>query len=590
MSEILKKIFALFFAIIIMSLWDMAGVASVFPFLNAISNPEIIQTHQRIKWFYDTLGFASRENFLMALGLGSFFILLTGNILRPVTTKALIQFTWMKHYSISKRLLAQYLYEPYAFFLNRNSAELTTYLMSEVAKVVSGILIPAMQVFAKILLVAFLCLLLFWVDPLAVLLAMGVIGGGYTAIYLFFRNKLSQTGKERQKYSKIMYKALNESFGGIKDIKILGKEHIFINRYATPAKKIINCYCSQFLIAQLPRYAFETMAFAGMLSIMLYLVVIKNDYQQVIPLVGLYALAAYRLMPALQQIFQDVTTIRSSLIALDTVYHDFMQCSYKGGERMTSNDSLAFLKSLEFRQVTFQYPKASKPVIENFDLLIKANTTIGLVGSTGAGKTTLVDILLGLLWPNQGEIIVDDIKINNDNLRRWQRNVGYVPQYIYLADDTVTRNIAFGVPDETIDQEAVRHAAKLANIHDFIQTALPQGYETEVGERGIRLSGGQRQRIGIARALYRNPSLLVFDEATSALDGITENTILEAIYNLAHKKTIIIIAHRFNTLEQCDVIYFLEHGKIIDQGTYQELLMKNQQFRKMAKTIERVSV
>jgi len=580
-----KKFYGLIIAIIVMSLFDMVGVASVFPFLNVISNPEIIQTSSKIKWVYDAFGFTSRQNFLIALGVISFCILLTSNILRTVTTKGLIRFTWMKHYSISKRLLSQYLYEPYAFFLNRNSAELTTYLMSEVARVVSGTLIPCMQAFTRFLLTIFICILLFAVDPLGVALVLGVIGGGYVAIYFFFRHKLSRAGEDRQAYSKIMYKSLHESFGGIKEIKLLGKEHVFVDQYANPAKKVINCYCAQYLIAQLPRYAFETLTFGGILIFLLYLVVVKNDFQQVIPLVGLYALAAYRLMPALQQIFQDVTSIRSSQAALDTVYDDFIRCTHQDQKRIEPAGVLPFLESIEFRNITFQYPKAQKPVTENFNLLLKANTTIGLVGRTGAGKTTIVDILLGLLSPQQGEIWVDDVQLNANNLRMWQKNLGYVPQHIYLCDDTVTRNIAFGGSDQEIDKEAVRYAAQLANIHDFIEKELPKGYETEVGERGIRLSGGQRQRIGIARALYHNPSLIVFDEATSALDGITEDTILEAIHNLAHKRTIIIIAHRLNTVKDCDIIYLLEKGRIADQGSYQDLLAGNEQFRKMAKVL-----
>ena len=583
-----KKLYRLIIAIIIMSFFDMMGVVSVLPFLSVVSDDQAIQTHHQLKWLYDTLGFTSRNSFLIALGAVSFFILLAGNVLRAVTTRALIWFTWMKHYSISKRLLTQYLYEPYAFFLNRNSSELTTYLMSEVARVVSGALIPCMQVFARVLLVLFICVSLLLVDPLGVILVLGFIGGGYTVIYYFFRNKLFKTGKERQEYSKSMYKTLHEAFGGIKEIKLLGKEHIFVQHYAGPAKKVINCYCAQFLIAQLPRYAFEVITFAGILIVVLYFVVVKNYYQQIVPLVGLYTLAAYRLMPAFQQVFQDVTSIRSSRTALDTVYKDFIECTNKNYKLVDATAYvLSFSKSIGLRNVTFQYPQAQKPVIDNFNLVIKTNMTVGFVGGTGAGKTTLVDIFLGLLRPQKGDLVVDGVVIKEENLRRWQANIGYVPQHIYLCDDTVTRNIALGIPDNEIDKEAVERAAQSANIHDFIVEELPHGYATEVGERGVRLSGGQRQRIGIARALYRNPSLLVFDEATSALDGITEDTILEAIHNLAHKKTIIIIAHRLSTVKECDVIYLLEQGRIVDQGTYQKLLANNQQFRKMAKVYDK---
>ncbi len=582
-----KRLWGLVMAIIMMSLLDMLGVASLFPFLNIISRPELIFTSSKLKWLYEVMGFNNKDSFLIALGASSFFLLVVSNILRAVVSKALIRFSWMKHYNISKRLLSQYLYEPYVFFLNRNSAELTTYLMSEVARVISGTLIPFLQLFARLLLIIFVVGLLFFVDPFVVMLVLGVIGTGYLMIYLFFRARLTKTGKELSACSQTMYKALNESFGGIKDIKLMGKEKMFIDQYAKPAKKVIDCYCSQFLITQLPRYAFEAMAFGGILAIMMYLVIFKKDYQGFVPLVGLYALAAYRLMPALQQVFHDVTSIRFNRTALDIIYNDFIQCHDQPNMASQPIEPMPFTKTIELCNVTFQYPKAPRPVIENLSLLLKANTTIGFVGETGAGKTTLIDIILGLLQPQQGVMVIDAIKnVDKDNIRRWQKNLGYVPQHIYLCDDTITRNIAFGVYDHDVDRQAVVRTARLANIHDFIEKELPAGYETRVGERGIRLSGGQRQRIGIARALYHDPAILVFDEATSALDAVTEDAIWEAISRLVYKKTIIIVAHRLSTVKECDIIYFLDKGKIIDHGTYQELLANNQQFRKMAKIPE----
>ena len=595
MIETLRKIFALLAiggqkklcwliaAIILLSLLDMVGIASIFPFLNVISNPEIVQTNAKLKWVYERLGFTSKDNFLIALGAASLIILVVGNIFRALITMVIIRFSWFKHYAIAKQLLIQYLYEPYSFFLNRNSSELIVYLQTQVARVVSDVLLPCMQLFTRSLLTLLIVVLLFVINPLIALVVLVIIGGGYGIIYAFFRKKLSRSGKELLMHNKKMHKVLNEAFGGIKDIKLIGKEHVFIEQYADPAKKIINCYCSQFLIAQFPRYAFEVLAFGGILFMAIYIAVIQKSYGQVIPLVGLYAFAAYRLMPTLQMIFQDLTSIRFGLASLETIYQDYASCSHKKyNEQIEPAPILPFLRNVEFCHITFQYPKAQKSVIEDLNLNIKANTTIGFVGSTGAGKTTVIDILLGLLWPNRGEIIVDGTKLSADNLRMWQKNIGYVPQHVYLSDDTITRNIAFGVPDHEIDRQAVQHAAQLANIHDFITDVLPNKYETVVGERGIRLSGGQRQRIGIARALYYNPSLLVFDEATSALDGITENTILEAIYNLTHKKTMIIIAHRLSTVKECDIIYLLEHGRIVSQGTYQGLLATNRQFRMMA--------
>ncbi len=583
-----KSFYWLILAVVVMALLDMIGVASIFPFLNVISSPGIIQENPELKWIYDKFNFADRDAFLIAMGACSFIVLVVNNVLRARISVFLIRFSYFKRYVISKVLIEKYLYEPYAFFLNRNTSELTTYLVSEIARVVSGVLIPCLQVFARSLMALAITILLIVINPMVAFVIIAIIGGGYVTIYGLLRKILARIGTDLTEYNKRIYKSLHEAFGGIKDIKILGKEQIFIDKFSSSVKKISDCYCWQFIIFQLPRYAFEILAFGGILFIAILIAVVQKNYQNVIPVVGLYAFAAYRLMPTLQQIYQDITTIRSSLSALEVVYQDYITCSGKYEKDQTgARQVFPFLNKIEFRNITFQYPKAQGSVIENLDLTIKANTTVGLVGGSGAGKTTLMDVLLGLLSPQKGELVVDGEVINRQNLRRWQANIGYVPQQIYLCDDTVTRNIAFGVPDAEIDHQAVEASAQLANIHDFVVRDLPHGYKTEIGERGVRLSGGQRQRIGIARALYHNPSVLVFDEATSALDGITEDAILEAIRSLAHKKTIIIIAHRVSTVKECDIIYLLEQGKIVERGTYQELLASNQQFRKMAKIYEK---
>ena len=576
-----RKLFFLFIAIVGMAVVDILGMASIFPFLNVMSNPEIVQQNAQLKWFYEHFGFHSTDKFLVAIGLVSFFVLLFNNIFRAGVNLALLRFTWAKRYLISRELLAYYLHEPYMFFLNRNTSELTTYLASEIARAVNGVLIPSLQVLSRSLLTVFIIAFLFVIHPTIAAFVIGLIGGGYVLIYMVSRKKLSRAGQEMVEHSQRIFKALHEAFGGIKDIKLLGKEDVFIEDYSDPVKKYIDCSCAQFLIAHCPRYAFEVLTFGGILG---YIAFMQRDYQQVMPLVGIFAFAAYRLMPALQQIYRDLTLIRFTLPALECVYKDYRYCvTHRYAPVKTTETAMTFKDEIQLKGIRFRYPKAQKDVLDRLNMRIKSNTTIGFVGGSGAGKTTIVDILLGLLQPQEGGIYVDGIKIDENNLRRWQKNIGYVPQHIYLCDDTVIKNIAFGIREEEIDLDAVKKAAELANIHHFIEHELPRGYDTEVGERGVRLSGGQRQRIGIARALYHNPSVLVFDEATSALDGITEELVLEAIQKLAHKKTIILIAHRLTTLESCDRIYFIEQGRIVDQGRYHELLERNAKFRQMAK-------
>jgi ABC-type multidrug transport system fused ATPase/permease subunit len=307
-----------------------------------------------------------------------------------------------------------------------------------------------------------------------------------------------------------------------------------------------------------------------------------NNIANFIPILTVYALGAYRLLPQLQKIFRAITSIRYHFSAVKNLDYAF-QKTPPGISLDTGNiQKLKFNYTIKLENISFAYPDTENDVIRKQNLSIKFNTSVAFVGPTGCGKTTLVDIILGLLYPDTGRITVDNVEINEHNIKSWQKNLGYVPQSIYLTDDTIRNNIAFGISPKEIDEDMLIQAAGMANIHDFIINELKEGYNTVIGERGIRLSGGQRQRIGIARAIYNNPSVLVLDEATSALDTLTENAIMDAINNLSHKKTIIMIAHRITTVKNCDVIYLMEKGLVIDHGSYNELCEKNLSFRKMA--------
>jgi ABC-type multidrug transport system fused ATPase/permease subunit len=306
----------------------------------------------------------------------------------------------------------------------------------------------------------------------------------------------------------------------------------------------------------------------------------------VIPTLGIFAFSVLRLLPSLQQVYASLASIRSGTAVLDHIHEDYTpildQLAPQPAAAATLVAPLALTSALELKGLDYAYSAAGRPAVRGIDIRIPARTTIGIVGGTGAGKTTLIDLILGLLTPQAGEIVVDGVAITEANLRAWQRSLGYVPQSIYLTDDTIARNIAFGVPADRIDMQAVERAARIAALHDFVVQDLPKGYETLVGERGVRLSGGQRQRIGIARALYSDPSLLILDEATSALDNITERVVMEAVQNIRADKTIIIIAHRLTTVRQCDAIFLLEKGQVASVGTYDELVAQNETFRKMA--------
>jgi len=314
----------------------------------------------------------------------------------------------------------------------------------------------------------------------------------------------------------------------------------------------------------------------------LFFMTITGNITNVLPIIGLYAFAGYRLMPALQKIYSSFTALRFVGPSLDSLHKDLR--NLKPNIQKEYKDSLRLNKNICLKNIHYNYPNSSKTVLKNINLNIPANKTIGLVGATGSGKTTTIDIILGLLEAQKGTLEVDGEIINTNNKRAWQQSIGYVPQQIFLSDNTISANIAFGVNIHDINQKAVEHAAKIANLHEFVINELPQKYQTFVGERGIRLSGGQRQRIGIARALYHKPTVLILDEATSALDNLTEQAIMNALSNSTNNITKILVAHRLRTVRDCDIIYLFDKGQLKEHGTFEELIKKSDEFRKSAKT------
>jgi ABC-type multidrug transport system fused ATPase/permease subunit len=380
----------------------------------------------------------------------------------------------------------------------------------------------------------------------------------------------------------LQYKYVNETFGGIKDIKILGKERVFLNLFSVPSRKFAANDMKNEIIGELPKYIMETIAIGGILCVIVLMVHSGSKMDEFLPVLTIYAFGAYRLLPSLQKIFRAVSNIKYHFKVIENLNRDYN--ALPDGASLSSDETprMQFEREIKLENIVFSYPNTNKDTINNQSLVIKNNTSVALVGSTGCGKTTIIDIILGLLEAKSGRIFVDGTEINDTNRKNWQKNLGYVPQFIYLTDDTIRNNIAFGIDPQKIEDEAIIRAAKIANIHDFVSGELSEGYNTVIGERGIRLSGGQRQRIGIARAVYHDPSVLILDEATSALDSLTEIAIMDAIKNLRNKKTIIMIAHRITTVKSCDVIYLMEKGTIIDSGHYSDLYQRNASFRKMA--------
>jgi ABC-type multidrug transport system fused ATPase/permease subunit len=423
--------------------------------------------------------------------------------------------------------------------------------------------------------------LLILIDPQLAAIVGLTLAASYAFIFKATRGLLARIGKERLNANAGRFTAVSEAFGASKEVKVGGFEQVYVKRFAGPAQTYANHHATAQVIAQLPRFALEAIAFGGMVLAVLWLMAQRGNFANALPVIAVYALAGYRLMPALQQVYGAVTQLRFSGPALDALHADLM--GLRPVRPNSTGESIVPKHAITLSHVQYRYPNAAGMTLKNLSLTIPVKSTVGLVGPTGSGKTTTVDLILGLLEAQEGMLAVDGQKITEHNRRAWQRAIGYVPQQIYLADDTVAANIAFGISAEDIRQDAVERAAKIADLHDFVMNELPQQYQTAVGERGIRLSGGQRQRVGIARALYHSPHVLVLDEATSALDNLTEQAVMEAVNNLGQEVTIILVAHRLSTVKICDNIFLLEKGELKAQGTFDELTRANEQFRTMAR-------
>lgn len=566
---------------------EMVGVGSIAPFMEVVANPSVVQENEWLRWAYVELGFESVRSFLVAMGVAVIGVLLVSNSISALAVWAMLRFTWSMNHRLSNRLLLGYLAQPYSFFVERNSADLNKRILSEVQTVANGILTPMLNILARSLVVIALATLLIVLDPGLAVVVVLVLGGAYGIVFTSVKAKQRRLGRRRVDANEVRYKITGEAFGGIKEVKVLQREKAFASRFAGPSWTYSRTTASNRTIAQLPRYLFETIAFGGIILIVLYYLQAGEGLDQILPVVSLYAFAGYRLMPELQTLFAGVTAIRFNQAALDDLTEDLQRFDLSSEQAAARSEGEAvpvpqLQEAIKFDGVTFYYPEATEPALDALTLTVERNRTVGLVGMSGSGKTTLVDLLLGLYTPDSGQILVDSIPLREGTVGSWRRQVGYVPQHIYLCDETIAGNIAFGVPAAEIDQDRVEQAARIAHLHDFILT-LPGQYETIVGERGVRLSGGQRQRIGIARALYHDPDVLIMDEATSALDGATEDAVMEAIKDLSGRKTIILIAHRLTTVEDCDRIYMLENGRVVVSGTYDELVLQSEAFRTMAK-------
>ena len=567
--------------VVLMAMSETLGITLLLPFFMVLSKPQMIEMQPIVSRIYYGLGFTDHHSFLLAFGLVAFGIVVMAAIIRIFTTFSMNYFAQIGGHKLAERLLETYLRQPYVFFLQRHSSELTKKITSDSQMLVFHILQPGMYVIAYSLVVMTMTAILLLLDPVVALIVGGVIGGLYVLIFKSSKKLLARIGRELDAAHQGRFSSIEVALGGIKDIKLMGRESVYIDQFRPASLRAARHQATGAAIGESPRYLIEAVAIGGALTLALMLITTGRGNALILPALSVYALAGYKLIPAAQRVFSGLSNLRVGEAVLNSIHEDFAQTTPQVQHSHASVSAMQLKSDIVLESVRFSYPNAKKPALDGITLKIEAGTSIGLIGGTGAGKTTLVDIILGLLSPSEGRMLIDGVDINEANLPSWQQALGYVPQSIFLADTTVAENIALGVAHDAVDHAKVERCARMAQIHDFIVTDMPDGYNTRVGERGVRLSGGQRQRIGIARALYRDPSVLVLDEATSALDTLTEKAVMESVQALSHQKTIIMIAHRLSTVRPCDRIFMLDKGKLVEQGSYEELLKTSHKFKAM---------
>jgi ATP-binding cassette subfamily C protein len=567
------------------ALMEVVGVGAIPAFVGVISMPERLLEFEAVRVIYETLGVTSSEGMVVWAAIGLILIFIVKNLYLAFLAYIQARYNSGRRVAISNRLFRAYLRSPYTFHLQRNTAELLRNTNSESGNIISGVMSPMMSIVMEIMVLLFIFVLLVVVEPVVTLVVFGVLGTITVIFYRATRAKISEYAEEAQRHRKLSVQAVNQGLGGFKDARILGREQFFLQTYAESAWFKAEAERFKAVIGALPRLFLETIAVAGMLSVSALLVAQDRPLEAIIPTLTLLAVAVVRLLPSFQKITANINALKWGEKALNVVHEDLEKLDTWEREflaRQQNADALTFEHAIEVEGLTYQYPGQEDYALRDVSLSIPKYASVGFVGPSGAGKTTIVDVLLGLLEPTAGRVLVDGEDIQ-ERLPTWQRKIGYIPQSIYLTDDTVRRNVAFGMKEEEIEDEAVWRALEAAQLRELVES-LPEGLDTMVGERGVRLSGGQRQRIGIARALYHNPEVLVMDEATSALDNQTERLFVEALEQLQGGHTLVVIAHRLSTVRNCDTLFMLDEGRLVAEGSYDELMARSEVFRRMAGT------
>jgi ATP-binding cassette, subfamily B, bacterial PglK len=578
------KFFWLFLGMIFASMIELLGIGIIPIFIITLADSDIIFDLPYVGDFLYTIGITTSTGLVTAGAILLIIIYILKNVTLLLYKYIKVKFIKNRAVLLQNRIFKAYLTSPYTFFLDQNSSVLLRNVTSEVNKIITGTLMPLLDIVLKVLMFTFIIGSLLYLEPLITVVTLVVLGGGGYVFLKLTRKKIKQAGKRDRKARAQKNKAVLQGLGAFKDTRVLNREKLFLDQYDKSAQISVNASIYKEMMGQLPKPIIEILLITGILSITLIMVWEGRSFSVIIPILTLFGVAAIKLMPIFSTVIKEVNNLRYNSASVYAVYDDLMYLEKENityrNQLLQETERLSLEQKLELRNVSFHYPNSDEEAVRDISITIPKGNAIAFVGPSGAGKTTLVDIILGLLEPREGAVVVDGVDIQT-NLPGWMKNIGYIPQSIYLLDDWIRRNIAFGIPDDMVDEEKLWNAIRAAQLEELVER-LPDKEYSKVGERGVRLSGGQQQRIGIARALYNNPQVLIMDEATSALDNITEKYVIEAIEKLRGDRTIIMIAHRLTTVRNCDTIYMLDEGRVVETGNYQELLSGSSEFRRMS--------
>lgn len=560
----IKCIYIVFF-MLIGAILEAIGIGAIMPLISIMGNENFLNEHQIIEKYVNLIGITKHYNFVIACSIGLIIIYILKNLYMVWQNKIQIDFILKNQIEYSRELMANYLQKPYTYHLNHNTATILRNINSSGIIIFSNILIPIFYLLTEIITVIMIWLMLIYIDAFTAIVVAGFLGILLYSIIIIFRRKIAKQGKIQNKYSAQYIKWVNQGLGSIKETKVLHKEKFFLESFGESYKKYGEANKTFLFLNQLPKMIIEAIVVSGLFLLIVIKLLLGDSPQNIVPLLGVLALAAFRLMPSANRIVAYTNTIKFNMPLFEELYDELITIRNRkmNKENVFLNNRqkiLSFEKCIEIKNLQYKYPEGKNLVLKNVSFSIPKGKFVGIIGPSGAGKTTFVDILLGLLTPTYGCITVDDKDIS-ENLYGWQENLSYVPQSVYLIDGTIRENIALGIAENLIDDKLVEKVLKMAELYEFIQ-ALPDGINTNIGERGVKLSGGQRQRIGIARALYCQPNVLILDEATSALDNETEKNITKTILKLKGQITIIAIAHRVSTLEECDFKVRFKEGMV----------------------------